>query len=323
VVDQLARGLAAAGHEVVLAAHPDSTCPAELLPLDPPGCGDLGSLEDEIAFSVAARVALAKAGVDLIHDHTTGLSSGPAPEVPAVLTMHGPCDQRLRPRYARAATRASVVAISRSQARLARGVPVARVIHHGVDPSAFPVGDGSGGYLLHLGRMSPDKGIDTAVRVARRAGIPLVIASKMREPAEQEYFETVIRPLLGQGVTFVGEVRGAEKLELLGRARALLNPVRWDEPFGMVMIEALACGTPVVATPRGAAPEIVDAAVGRIAADEDGLVAAVGHVDRIDRAACRARVERHFSSGRMVRDHLALYGYLRSRPAEPVLAATG
>src|SRR5207248_10690509 len=124
--------------------------------------------------------------------------------------------------------------------------------------SGVPTGDGRGEYAVSLGRMNPDKGIDVAIEVARRAGVPLRIAAKLQEPAEQEYFASCIEPLLGGDVEYIGEVAGAEKQDLLGGAVCLLNPIRWDEPFGMVMIEALACGTPVVATPRGAVPEIVD-----------------------------------------------------------------
>ena len=308
VVDQLALGLRAAGHVPVLAAHPDSRCPVDAVAVDGEHRREIGSLREEASFSAAARAVLEDAGVDVIHDHTVGCALVERPStVPVVVTMHGPPDARLLPLYRGLGERAAVIAISRTQAHLARGVRVARVIHHGVDPDAYPVGDGRGGYLLHLGRMSPDKGIDTAIRVARRSGVDLVIASKMREPAERAYFDATIRPMLGPGVEFVGEVQGVEKLRLLGAARALLNPIRWDEPFGMVMIESLACGTPVIATPRGAAPEIVLAGLGRLVATEDEMVSAVAEVDRCDRVACRDAVRQRFSTRRMVEDHLNLY----------------
>jgi glycosyltransferase involved in cell wall biosynthesis len=275
------------------------------------GLGELGTRDDEARFAASARAALAAAGAELVHDHTACGDSTPA-LVPTVTTMHGPPGGVLSGPYRRADHAGDVVAISHCQARaaIAAGIRVSRVIHHGVDTTAFPVGDGRGGYLLHLGRMSPDKGIDIAIRVARRAGVPIVVASKVREPEEIAYFETTIRPLLGPGVDFVGEIGGATKLEMLGSAVALLNPIRWDEPFGMVTIEALACGTPVIGTPRGATPEIIDDRVGRLAADEDGLVDAVASVHRVDRSSCRRRVEERFSTERMVRDHLSLYGSL-------------
>lgn len=310
VVGELCRGLRAAGHDPVLAAHPDSGATAERPPVPAPPGDRLGSAAEEHRFARAARVVLERADVDVVHDHT---ATGPAPgSVPWVTTMHGVPDRRLRRRYRRAGRAGAVVAISRSQAggAEAAGIPVVRVVHHGVDPDAFPVGDGAGGHLLHLGRMSPDKGIDAAVRVARRAGLPLVIASKVREPDERRYFDAVIRPVLGPGVEFVGEVGGADKARLLGSALALLNPLRWPEPFGMVMVEALACGTPVVCTPCGAAPEIVDDEVGRVAATEDELVRAVLDVAAVDRAACRRRVEERFCTARMVADYVELYGAL-------------
>lgn len=322
VVDQLALGLQAAGHEPILAAHPDSRCPVEVVTVDGEQRLEIGSLREEASFSAAARTVLEDAGVDVIHDHTAGCALVERPStVPVVVTMHGPPDDRLLPLYRRLGERDALVAISQAQARLARGVRVARVIHHGVDPDAYPVGDGGGGYLLHLGRMSPDKGIDTAIRVARRSGVDLVIASKMREPEEQAYFDATIRPMLGPGVEFVGEVQGVEKLRLLGGARALLNPIRWDEPFGMVMIESLACGTPVIATPRGAAPEIVLAGLGRLVTTEDEMVSAVAEVDRCDRVACRDAVRQRFSTRRMVEHHLDLYHELIAHPHRDGAAA--
>jgi glycosyltransferase involved in cell wall biosynthesis len=185
---------------------------------------------------------------------------------------------------------------------------VAAVIHHGVDVERFPVGDGSGGYALFLGRMSPDKAAHVAARVAREAGMPLRIAAKMREPAERAYFDAEVAPLLGGDVEYVGEVGGREKLELLADAACLLNPVAWPEPFGMVMIEALACGTPVVATPCGSVPEIVcDGITGFVRSSEAELIEALGQVGELDRAWCRRDAEARFSTQRMVADHVALY----------------
>jgi glycosyltransferase involved in cell wall biosynthesis len=202
----------------------------------------------------------------------------------------------------------SLVAISRHQASTALDVPIAAVIHHGIDTSRYPVGEGDGAYAAFVGRMSPDKGLHTAIRVAREAGMPLKVAAKMHDRSEHDYFEHVIRPLLGGDIEYLGEVGGDRKLDLLGRAACLLNPVAWAEPFGMVMIEALACGTPVVATPVGAASEIVDdGETGFLRSDEESLRTALGHVGGLDRHACRRAAEERFSSRRMAADHLALY----------------
>jgi glycosyltransferase involved in cell wall biosynthesis len=233
-----------------------------------------------------------------------------------VTTNHGPFDGELGDLYREIAATVPVIAISEHHASTAAagGIPVAAVIHHGVDVSSFPLGAGVGGYAMFLGRMNPDKGVDAAARVARRAGVPLRIAGKMREPAERAYFDASVAPLLADGlVEYVGEVGGVQKLELLGGASCLLNPIAWPEPFGMVMIEALACGTPVLATPWGSAPEIVTDGVTGYVACEDGLVDAIGRVDQLDRARCRAQASARFSIGRMVADHVDLYRRISTR----------
>jgi glycosyltransferase involved in cell wall biosynthesis len=228
--------------------------------------------------------------------------------LPVVTTNHGPFNADLIDLYRTISGRVPVVAISHHQASTALGVSIAAVVHHGVSRHEFPVGHGGGGYELFLGRMHSGKAPHVAARVARKAGMPLVIAAKMREPEERAYFEAMVRPLLSSEVTYVGEVDRQAKLELLGAAECLLNPIAWPEPFGMVMIEALACGTPVVTTHLGAAPEIVeDGAVGFIRSDEDGLAQALGRVHEIDRAACRQRIETSFSVERMVDKYLAVY----------------
>ena len=206
------------------------------------------------------------------------------------------------------AERVPVIAISHHQASTSQGVPIAAVIHHGVDVAAFPGGAGTGGYAAFLGRMSHNKGVDVAIRVAKRAGLRLVIAAKMREDAELEYYRDHIAPMLGGGVEYIGEIGGADKLELLAGARFLLNPIRWPEPFGLVMIEALACGTPVITMNEGSACEIVDDEVnGFVCTTEDELVDAVGRVDAIDRSRCQSIAKERFSADRMVADHLELF----------------
>jgi glycosyltransferase involved in cell wall biosynthesis len=156
--------------------------------------------------------------------------------------------------------------------------------------------------------MSPDKGVHTAGEVARRAGYPLKIAAKLREPAERAYFDERVRPLLRGAVEYVGVVGGADKHALLGDATCLLNPIAWPEPFGMVMIEALATGTPVVATPCGSVPElVVDHVTGFVRGGVDALAEALGAVHLLDRAACRGDAARRFSTARMVAEHVWAY----------------
>jgi glycosyltransferase involved in cell wall biosynthesis len=308
VVDRLARGMQAAGHEVLLFTTGDATCPVDRRwVFETAQAPRMGEAVAELRHLVHAYEALASC--DVVHDHTV---VGPAyaerlPALPVVTTNHGPFDRELLDVYRAVAHRVPVIAISHAQAATARGLPLAGVIHHGIDVDRFPLGRGAGGHLLFLGRMTPDKGAEQAIAIARRAGVPLVLAAKMREPAERRYFERRIAPLLGPGVDYLGEVGGADKGGLLAGAVGLLNPIQWDEPFGLVMIEALACGTPVLATPRGAAPEIVDHGVTGFLGSEDELVAAAGRLGELDRTACRAAVAERFSTTRMVEEHLDLF----------------
>jgi glycosyltransferase involved in cell wall biosynthesis len=228
--------------------------------------------------------------------------------LPVVTTNHGPFSADVIDLYRELSVRMPVIAISHHQASTARNVAIAAVIHHGVNLTDYPNGTGSGGYALFLGRMHEGKAPHIAARIALEAGIPLLIAAKMQEPEEKAYFDAMVRPLLGENVTFIGEVDRNEKLALLARAACLLNPIAWPEPFGMVMIEAMACGTPVITTGFGAAPEIVvDGLVGFVRSDRRGLVKAVGRLDEINRARCRQHVGRHFSVERMVAAHLGVY----------------
>lgn len=312
VVNALDLGLQAAGHTVVLAASSDSTCPVERPGgFAPASRAGMGQSTAELPHVIRAYEALA--GLDLIHDHTL---AGPLYRhrpagVPVVCTMHTAMSPELRTVYRMMARDTALVAISRNQAATAPEVPVARVIHHGVDLTAIPFGEGRGGYALFLGRMDPSKGVVEAIVTARAAGIPLRLAAKMTERAELEYFRNVVAPLLGGNEEFLGEPDAAGKLELLAGAVALLNPLQWDEPFGMVMIESLAAGTPVVATPRGAAPEIVDDGVtGFLRRGTEDLALALHAAAGLDRRSCRAAVEQNFSAELMARRHAALYSEL-------------
>jgi glycosyltransferase involved in cell wall biosynthesis len=310
VLDTLARGLEAAGHDVLLYATGDSTCPVTVQATYDRALGvGVGGVAAETRHVVDAYAAAARFGADIVHDHTlTGpLLADRLATVPVVTTNHGPFDAELTAVYRLVATRVPVVAISHRQAATAGDVPVAAVIHHGVDLDRFPVGRG-GDHAVFLGRMNPTKGVARAIRIARAAGVPIRVAAKMREPAEVDYFRAEVAPLLGPDAEYLGEVGGADKLALLAEARCLLNPIAWDEPFGMVMIEALATGTPVVATPRGAAPEIVDhGTTGFLHGSDAALARAVQQATQLSRDACRRTVKERFSASRLASDHVALY----------------
>jgi glycosyltransferase involved in cell wall biosynthesis len=311
VLDILARGLQRAGHDVVLFTTGDSTCdvPRDSVLPAAIGVGNGGSAT-ELRHVIHAYEAAVSAHVDIVHDHTL---AGPVYAnrfvgLPVVTTNHGPFQSELGDYYRAISNTIPIIAISHHQASTATDIPLAAVIHHGIDPERSPAGKGDGGYAVFLGRMCRDKGIPTAIRVARRASIPLRIAAKMSEPAELLYFERHVEPLLGGLIQYIGEVGGADKAVLLGEAMCLLNPIDWPEPFGMVMVEALAYGTPVVATPMGAAPEIVHhGRTGFVCFGEDDLALAVAASADLDRDECRDAVADRFSADRMVADHVALY----------------
>lgn len=314
VVDELARGFAASGHDVVLFTTGDSTCPVERRWELPEAEGmRIGAAVPELRHALAAYRSLDDC--DVIHDHTVAgplLAAGAPPGVPVVTTVHGPLGVDLIDLYRQMAGRAAIVAISHAQHRPAPEVPITAVIHHGIEAANFPVGDGAGDgdgpFCLFLGRMAADKGAHRAINVARRAGMRILMAAKMREASEVRYFTEEVEPLLGPDAVYLGEVPHEHKLELLGAATALLFPIRWNEPFGLVMLESMACGTPVLAFPEGAAPEVVeDGHTGFLCDDEEGMADALARITEIKRTDCRAAVEGYFSTGRMVADHLALF----------------
>jgi glycosyltransferase involved in cell wall biosynthesis len=324
VVDQLALGLSRAGCEVLLFTTGDSTCPVERRWLYPAALGTVAEVSSEAAHVTRAYRELAD--TDVIHDHTLTGPQWAAKRrcgMPVVTTAHGEFTPEMRKHYA--ATQRRVLASWRSHMRSAERFPKSRLppaIHHGIDPASFPVGQGKGGYVMFLGRMHPVKGAHRAIAVARAGRKRIVVAAKMWEPPERRYFTEYVEPLLGDDAVYVGEVGGSEKLDLLADAEALLNPIRWPEPFGLVMIEALACGTPVLSFAEGAAPEIVEhGRSGFLCEDKDDMAAALARVPSLDRAACPARVEAAFTTDRMVRDHLTLYRHLidcpLDDPAEP------
>lgn len=322
MLDTLCRALSRRGHQVALFAPTGSTCPVETVASGHAASGTKGrTAAAELRHVRAAYEAAHRWGAEVVHDHTVlGPAVGaPGAGVPVVTTVHDPLEGDVADAARHIARACAVIAISHAQAAADPSVAVAAMIHHGVDPDTGPPFDRRPeDPLVFLGRLSPDKGVDTAVAVARLTGRELVIAGKCRDPEEEEFFTEVIAPELDDRVHYVGEVDAAGKRVLLGRARCLLNPIRWPEPFGMVMIEALAVGTPVVATPRGAAPEIVaDGITGYLAEDVTGLAAAVEQVDEIHAEACRRHVVEHFSAERMATDHEALYEKVRSQFRPP------
>jgi glycosyltransferase involved in cell wall biosynthesis len=316
VVALVADGLAERGHEVTLFATGDSRTKAELdyvferAPgptfINDPWHDTMHTLH---AFRDRDRF-------DLFHIH----SPWSALIVPALLglksvaTVHGAFTPDMRRLYRALGDRMRFVAISENQRSHMPELPYAGVVYNGVDVSMYPFRAEKDPFLLFLGRAHPDKGVKRAVLAAREAGIPLVMAVKVAHPEEQEYWEREVAPVLSPDATVLGEVSGEEKLDLLSRAMAVLFPIGWDEPFGLVMTEAMACGTPVIATPRGSVPEIVvDGQTGFVVPEEgfaDAAAACASRLDRIDPAACRKRVETLFSKEAMVQGYEEVFEHV-------------
>ena len=313
VVDRLAHGLMLRGHHVDLFSVGTSRSPALTRwhfeePAEP-----LGNVSHEAVHVLKAYQALQD--VDLIHDHTVvGPLLSPLLKcggIPVVTTNHGPVTPDLTILLAEVTRHAALVAISKAQHAKVPEIPVAGVIHHGIDLRAYAPGPGGGGYVMFIGRMTAEKGPDRAITIARRMGRRIVLATKMWEPPEQHYFDQEVKPLLGDDVELKPDTTMAERIELLQKAEALINPIRWNEPFGLVMAESLACGTPVLSFASGAAPEIIDHGVtGFLENTAEDLAADFARIDELDRAACRAAAEKRFSVERMVADHEDLYSRL-------------
>ena len=318
VVALQAAGMAAAGHRVTLVAAPGSAVPGVRVvsPLDRLPT-HIGSAIDEWQHILGAMEELA--GVDMVFDHSGPLGAllsaqGPTPSMHVV---HGSLETELLGIYEGVFARAPrlrLAAISRSQRGAAPHLPFVGFIHNAVDLDEAPFRAESDGYLAFLGRMAPEKGVADAIAVARGSGRRLLIAAKCREPAERDYFEEAVAPHLGPDVVHLGELGRAETYDFVAGAAALLFPIRWREPFGMVLIEAMACGTPVLATNRGAVPEVVlDGVTGFVRDTAAELAPLIDRIDEIDRAACRRHVAEHFSRDALVRGYTRLLAPARDR----------
>lgn len=311
VVSYLTEELVALGHEVTLFASGDSVTSARLqvawprsLRLDP-------DIRDVIAphMLMLEEVRRHAEDFDVLHFHLDywPFSMFSRQPVPFVTTLHGRLDlPELRPIF-NAFRSAPVVSISHAQRLALPQVRFVATVPHGIPdqgyrPSTTPT------YLAFLGRIAPEKGPDRAIRIARACGIPLRIAAKV-DKADQQYFDATIRPMLGSpGVEMIGEIGEREKPAFLCGAKGLLMPIEWPEPFGLVMIEAMSCGTPVIAFNRGSVPEVIeDGLTGFIVEDEAAAIAAVRRLDQLDRGAVRARFEQKFTARRMAEDYLATY----------------
>jgi glycosyltransferase involved in cell wall biosynthesis len=318
IVSLLADGLVAAGHDVSLFASGDSFTKAKLVSFFPEApSAQIGMSWSELPHVLACYERADE--FDIVNDHSGPLAAavGAAVETPVVHTVHGPLTGDAGGIYsslARVAPRVGFVSLSYNQRRPLSDLNWVGNCHNALDLNVYPVHQERGEYLLFLGRMSPDKGCHRAVEVAKDAGLPLKIAGKMREAPEREYFEEFVAPHLGAGVEYLGETSHGKKVALLQNARATLFPIEWEEPFGLVMIESMACGTPVIATRWGAVPEVIEEGrSGVIVDDYRQMAAALGEADRLEPLECRRSVEERFSRERMVRDYEEAYAAMLER----------
>lgn len=307
VASTIAEGLVARGHDVTLFATADSVTAGRLIAAAPAGYEEDATVDAKVSEALHIAGAFERAAeFDLISNQFDflPLTYSRLVRTPVVTTIHGFSSPRILPVYRAYDDIAHYVAISSSDRH--PSLTYDATIHHGIALSDFTPGAGDGGYLLFLGRIHPDKGTATAIEVARRAGKPLVIAGIVQDA---EYFAAEVEPHVdGDAVRYVGPVGPAERDRLLGGAAALLHLVEFAEPFGLSVVESLACGTPVVAFPLGSMPEIIDhGATGFLVADADDAVAAVARLGEIERSRCRHAAETRFSAERMVDDYERLF----------------
>jgi glycosyltransferase involved in cell wall biosynthesis len=312
VISWLTEELVALGHQVTLFASGDSLTSARLEPMWPTALRLDGSVRDPNALHVSMieQVARRAKEFDLLHFHLDyyPFSVMSRQSTPFLTTLHGRLDLPEHEPVFSTFPAVPVVSISNAQRRPAPNAHWISTVHHGMPEGLLEPTPSDPSYLAFLGRISPEKRVDRAIHIAERCGLPLKIAAKV-DPADHDYFEEMIRPLLAKPhVEFIGEISDAQKSEFLSGALALIVPIDWPEPFGLVMIEAMACGAPVVAFNRGSVSEVIeDGVTGFVVEDETSAVGALRHLSRLSRRAIRKRFEERFSARRMAKDYLAVY----------------
>ena len=321
IVSYLTDALLRLGHEVTLFASADSVTAAKLVGCAPVALRLDSNVRDPIPYYMLMldRVRKLAEEFDVLHFHIDQfhfpLFSGMADRT--VTTLHGRQDlPDLKPLYI-GFSEMPLVSISHDQRWPIAKANFVATVHHGIPTNSHtPIYNPRGGYVAFLGRISPEKRPDRAIRIARALGIPLKIAAKV-DKVDEAYFREKIAPLLSDpGVEFIGEINEHSKTEFLGEAQALLFPIDWPEPFGLVMVEAMACGTPVLAFRHGSVSEIIDQGVTGVIVDTmDEAVMMLPRVIALDRRAVRRRFEQRFSSVRMAKDYVAVYRSLLKRPS--------
>ena len=307
VVSLVTEELVQMGLDVTLFATGDSQTSGKLAAVCPRPYSEDSSVDPKVAECLHISEIFERAAeFDIIHNNFDflPLSYSGLVETPVVTTIHGFSAPKIMPVYRKYNARSHYVAISESDK--SPELDYIATIHHGINVEQFPFSGTKGEYLLFFGRIHPHKGVYEAIQVAQRAGIKLVIAGIIQD---QDYFATKVEPHIdGTTVEYLGSVGPDRRADVLGEALALLHLISFDEPFGLSLIESMACGTPVIAFDRGSMPEIIrDGETGYIVEDIDGAINAVAAVATIDRSICRADVERRFTSTRMARDYVRVY----------------
>ena len=312
IVWLLADGLVDHGHDVTLFASGDSHTKAKLASVfDRAPSEQIGRSLQDLRHILACYERAEE--FDVINDHTGPLGAvlGELLSTPVVHTVHGPLDGEPGDVYesiGRVAPSVGLISISLNQRRPKPDLNWIANVPNALDLEHYPCKPHRGDYLLFLGRFNHEKGAHRAVAVAMELGLPLKLAGKMREPREKEYFAEFVEPHLGNGIEYLGEVNHGTKVELLQNARCTLFPIEWEEPFGLVMIESMACGTPVIATRQGAVPEVIGDGTGGVIVDHwHDIPAALEQADAIEPTECRRFAEEQFAPDRMVADYERAY----------------
>ena len=316
-ISNITEALVELGHDVTLFATGDSRTSARLVAMrDEPIYFDQSVDATALHLALLREVYQQASLFDVIHSHLDYLTLpfAVSSATPTAITLHGRLDIPAIETTLRAFRECNYVAISDSQRSAIPDLNWVSTVHHAIDLRHFPRFDAAGSYLAFVGRLTPEKGPDRAIRIAQRAGIPLKIAAKL-DPTQETYFHEVIEPLLEDPtIEYLGALDERDKCMLMGHARALLMPISWPEPFGMVFIESLACGTPVLTCPHGSVPELLrDGVTGYIRESDDELVEAIGQLDRISRAGCREYVRQKFDIRDMALEYVNVYSMIQQR----------
>jgi len=316
LVGDLIGALIERGHTIFMVGVGTNGTAAEFRrTFDLPQAERLGQALPEVVNAALANGHINDLDIDVVHDHSlAGPLTARGRKVPTVMTAHGPCAGDMATYYRALSSNndANLVAISQSQRSLAPDVHWVGTVYNALKAADYPFRRDKDDFVLFMGRMSPDKGAHLAIDAARSAGRRIVLAGKIKEEIEHTYFEAEVKPRLGGDAEFIGEANMTAKKELYASAQCLVFPIRWDEPFGLVMIEAMACGTPVVALNRGSVPEVVvDGVTGFIRTDPEELPAAINSAGTIDPLACRHHVEERFDVSTMAAGYEQVYARVR------------